>query len=119
MVTPERFAQSLEKIARAAADADREIDSFGTGHLLFAWVDDDYETALDKATGHLSQRYAMDFREPAKKYAALGKPEDVAAKIAEFRDAGVRHFIVDATGPNNEREDQLVRFGTEVRPLLT
>jgi hypothetical protein len=35
-----------------------------------------------------------------------------------FRDVGVRHVIVDATGPLEEREEQLLRFGTEVRPLL-
>ena len=81
-------------------------------------IDDDYDAALDAATEHLSLRYAMDFRRAAKRYAALGKPEDVAAKIAEFCAAGVRHFILDCTGPFEDRDAQLARFAAEVRPLL-
>lgn len=118
VVTPERYRQGLETIARAAEEHGREIERLGTGHLLFAWIDDDYERALDAATEHLSMRYAMDFRKAAQRYAALGPPADVAARIAAFRDAGVRHFVLDMTGPFQEREAQLERFAAEVRPLL-
>lgn len=118
VVTPDRYHQGLETIARAAERAGRSIERFGTAHLLFAWIDDDYEHALDAATEHLSMRYAMDFRGPARRYAALGSPADVAAKISEFRSAGIRHFILDMTGPFGERDAQLERFAAEVRPLL-
>ncbi len=118
MVTPDRFREGLETIAAAAEKAGRTIERLGTAHLLFAWIDDEYERALDAATDHLSTRYAMDFRKPAQRYAALGRPADVAARIAEFRDAGVRHFILDMTGPFGERDAQLERFAAEVRPLL-
>lgn len=118
VVTPERYRQGLETIARAAEENGREIERLGTGHLLFAWIDDDYERALDAATEHLSMRYAMDFRKAAQRYAALGPPADVAARIAAYRDAGVRHFVLDMTGPLQEREAQLERFAAEVRPLL-
>lgn len=118
VVTPDQYREGLETIASSAEQAGRRIEQFGTGHLLFAWIDDDYECALDAATKHLSMRYAMDFRNAAKRYAALGSPADVAAKIAEFRDAGVRHIILDMTGPFEERDAQLARFAAEVRPLL-
>lgn len=118
VVTPDRYRAGLETIAAAAEKSGRTIERLGTAHLLFAWIDDDYERALDAATAHLSTRYAMDFRKPARRYAALGSPAEVAAKISEFRDAGVRHFILDMTGPFEERELQLERFAAEVRPLL-
>jgi probable F420-dependent oxidoreductase len=118
VVTPERFAAGLETIAKAAAAAGRRLSHFGTGHLLFARIDDDPEAALDSAAEHLSQRYAMDFREPARRYAALGRPADVAARIDDFRRAGVRHVILDMVGPGHDREEQLERFAREVRPLL-
>ncbi len=118
VVAPDRYRQGLETIAAAAEEAGRTIEQLGTAHLLFAWIDDDYERALDAATEHLSMRYAMDFRKPAQRYAALGSPAEVAAKIAEFRDAGVRHFVLDMTGPFEERDAQLERFASEVRPLL-
>jgi len=118
VVTPEQFRKGLETIEEAAEQAGRKIEKFGTGHLLFAWIDDDYDKALDAATEHLSMRYAMDFRSAAQRYAALGSPADVAAKISEFRDAGIRHFVLDMTGPFQERDAQLERFAAEVRPLL-
>jgi alkanesulfonate monooxygenase SsuD/methylene tetrahydromethanopterin reductase-like flavin-dependent oxidoreductase (luciferase family) len=115
---PERYRAGLETIARAASQAGRHLERFGSGHLLFLRIDDTYETALDHASAHLTRRYAMDFRRAAGRYAALGRPADVAARIAEYQGAGLRHVIVDLTGPSEERDAQLERFAREVRPLL-
>ena len=116
VVTPEMYADSLTKINDAAGDGpDRP---FGTGHLLFAWVDDSYEAALDKATESLSLRYAMDFREAAKKYCALGRAEEVAEKLQAYHDAGLRHAIMDFVGPMAEHDAQVTRFADEVFPLM-
>lgn len=118
VVTPEMFAGFLQTIEKGAAAAKREIDRFDTAHLLFFRIDNSFETAWDVATAHLSERYASDFRGPAKKYCALGRPEDVAARVAEFHAAGVRHLILDAVSPPGERHAQIERFATEVLPLL-
>ena len=118
VVTPEMYNAGLEKIAPAFEASGRALDTFGTGHLLFALIDNSYEAALDRATELLSVRYAMDFRAPAKKYAALGRPEDVAEAIAKFHEAGVRHVNLDFLGPPEQRDAQLEWFAQEVRPLL-
>lgn len=118
VVTPEMYRDGLEQIARAADSAARRLTRFGSAHLLFTRIDDDYERALDVATDHLSQRYAMDFRKAAARYAALGRPADVAAKLAAFFASGVRHFALDLVGPPADRDAQLERFAREVRPLL-
>jgi len=70
VVTPEMYRISLATIAAAAHEAGRTITKFGTGHLLFARIDDTYEKALDAATETLSVRYAMDFRRAAQRYCA-------------------------------------------------
>ena len=119
VVTPERFRSGLEQIERAARAEGRRLERFGSAHLLFTRIDDDREAALDAAAAHLSQRYAMDFREPAKRYAAFGSPADVAERIEAFRAAGVRHLILDMVGPGPDRDEQLERFSSEVRPLLS
>ena len=75
VVTPEMYRTSLAAIAEAAEAAERRIERFGTGHLLFTRLDDTYETALDAASETLSVRYAMDFRR-RRRYAALGPPAD-------------------------------------------
>jgi probable F420-dependent oxidoreductase len=118
VVTPEMFRDGLVAIARECEAAGRTLERFGTGHLLFARIDDSHERALDVAAAHLSERYAMDFRKAAARYAALGRPADVAEKIAAFHAAGVRHVLLDHVGPAQERDAQLERFAGEVRPLL-
>ena len=118
VVTPEMFQSSLQTIERAAEQARREITQFDTAHLLFFRIDDSFETSWDIATEHLSERYASDFRKPAKKYCALGRPEDLAETIQAFRDAGVRHLIMDAVSPLEQRHEQIERFAKEVMPLL-
>ena len=110
------YKESLNRIIESSAnDQDRQ---FSTGHLLFATVDDTYESALEKAAETLSVRYAMDFREPAKKYCALGRPQDVAERLMEFYDSGVRHIIMDFVGPYEDRDNQFVRFAEEVLPMM-
>ena len=118
VVTPETYRDGLEKIAAAAESAGRKIEHFGTGHLLFAWLDATYEQALDAAAATLSNRYAMDFRRAAERYAALGRPEQVAARIRAFHEAGVRHLVLDLVGPYEERPKQIENFAREVLPLL-
>ena len=118
VITPERFERSLETVAGAFANARRHSGTFGSGHLLFLRLDKDYETALDVASHHLSIRYAMDFREPAKKYCALGSADDVAETIIRFRNAGCRTFVLDLIGPYEERSEHLEAVAEELLPLL-
>ena len=119
VVTPDMFADSLAAIEAEMITAGRTVDSYGTGHLLFFRIDRDFGTAWDRATEHLTTRYGMDFRKPAKRYCALGTPEQVADHIRKFHAAGCRHFIMDPTGPAGEEAEQLTRFAQEVRPLLS
>jgi alkanesulfonate monooxygenase SsuD/methylene tetrahydromethanopterin reductase-like flavin-dependent oxidoreductase (luciferase family) len=60
----------------------------------------------------------MDFRRAAERYAALGRPEQVAAKIRAFHHAGVRHLVLDLVGPYEERPQQIENFARDVLPLL-
>lgn len=118
VVTPEMFARALAEIDGAAEAAGREDVPFGTGHLLFARIDDSYERALDIATESLSLRYAMDFRKAAARYAALGTGEQVAERMVAFHRAGARHIVVDLVGPYDRRPEQIERFASDVMPLL-
>jgi probable F420-dependent oxidoreductase len=118
VVTPEMYAAALEKIATAAAAAGRALSRFGTGHLLFTRLGRTYEEALEAATLSLSQRYAMDFRRAAERYAALGPPERVAQRIRAFHSAGVRHLLLDLVGPYEERDEQIRWVARDLLPLL-
>lgn len=117
VVTPEQYAKSLATIESHVGD--RQLDRFATAHLLFAQVGDSYEEAFKSANEQLSLRYAMDFTKATQRYAAVGRPEDVAAKIREFHAAGVRQFNLDFLHvPIPKRNEQFERFATEVFPLV-
>ena len=60
----------------------------------------------------------MDFRRAAERYAALGNAEQVAGRIRDFHEAGVRHIVIDLVGPYEERPRQIEAFAAEVMPLL-
>ncbi|HJS85527.1 MAG TPA: LLM class flavin-dependent oxidoreductase [Acetobacteraceae bacterium] len=119
VVTPEMFAEALTEIEAAASEAGRDLRSFGTGHLLFTRLDTNFEAALDAASAALSVRYAMDFRNPARRYCALGTPAQVAERIRAFHAAGVRHVVLDFVGPYEERDRQIEWFAAEVTPTLS
>ena len=115
VVSPEMYREALDTIAEGAEEAGRTIERFDAGHLLFARIDDTYEKALDTAAGHLSVRYGMDFRRATERYCAVGTADDVAEKLAAFHAAGMRYFVVDMIGSDEERLEQLERFMTEMR----
>jgi probable F420-dependent oxidoreductase len=117
-VSPELFAKGLATIETAALEAGRRLDSFGTANVMFCRVGDDYETALRECAQSLSVRYGMDMTSAAKRYGAIGRPQDVAARIREFHAAGVRHISLDLAGPYENRDRQFERFAAEVRPLI-
>ena len=114
VVQPERYAQSLEKIRRAAQQAARTLDQFVAAHLAFVTVGRDYETAKATWVKFLTKRYAQDFEPLAKKYGIMGSPAQCAEQIEAFRAAGCNYVIVNAIG-EHERE-QLERVAADIVP---
>jgi alkanesulfonate monooxygenase SsuD/methylene tetrahydromethanopterin reductase-like flavin-dependent oxidoreductase (luciferase family) len=118
VITPGRYAEGLEFIALEMERARRRVASFGTSIHLFCTLGPSFEQAWDVATEHLSKRYSMDFREPARRYSALGRPSDAAEKIAEYIRAGARDIGIDLACHPRERDAMLAQFAREVIPLL-
>jgi probable F420-dependent oxidoreductase len=116
VVQPERYAQSLDKIRRAADQAGRTLDRFVAAHLAFVTVGRDYETARAAWVTCLTKRYGQDFEPLAKKYGIIGTPEQCAEQIERFRAAGCTYIIVSPIGePEHERE-QLERVAADILP---
>jgi len=119
VVTPNRFAEGLDFIGKEAARAGRQITAFGSSIQLFCTLGESVEAAHEVAAKFLSRRYAVDMREAARRYGALGRPADVAAKVSAYIKAGARDIGIDAVTHPSERNAQLEQFAKEVIPLLS
>jgi alkanesulfonate monooxygenase SsuD/methylene tetrahydromethanopterin reductase-like flavin-dependent oxidoreductase (luciferase family) len=118
VVTAKRYADGIDLIGKEVERIGRKLTTFGTSIHLFCTLGATVEAAHEVATEHLSKRYAMDFREPSRRYSALGRPADVAAKISEYIKAGARDIGVDTVSHPSDREAQQEQFAKEVIPLL-
>jgi probable F420-dependent oxidoreductase len=116
VVTPERYAQSLEKIGAAAQAAGRSLDGFAMAHLTFITVGRDYETARERWVKRLSDRYAQDFGPLAGKYGVIGTPEQCAEQLQRFRAAGCTYFLLNPICDVPEERDQLELIAADVIP---
>lgn len=94
MCAPEQYAKNLALVADTARDAGRSDIAFTPAAFLFTFLEDRYEVAHEKASGLLGMIYARDFRDAAKKYCLLGRPEDCLEQMSAFAKAGCRHFIL-------------------------
>ncbi len=117
VITADRFAEGLDLIGREAESVHRNFTSFGTAAQVFATIAESYEKGIDIASERLSKRYAMDFREATKRYAAVGRPADIAEQISAYIRAGAREIGVDLVCRRSERNAQLEQFAREVVPL--
>jgi probable F420-dependent oxidoreductase len=118
VVQPERYAQSLDKIRKAAAAAGRSLDGFAAAHLAFVTVGRDYESAKTVWTEALTKRYAQNFEPLAGKYGIIGTPEQCAESLQRFRAAGCNYVILNPIGPPSEERAQVERLAADVLPRL-
>jgi probable F420-dependent oxidoreductase len=93
MCSADQYAENLQTIAGHAVEAGRTETPFETVAFLFTVLDDDYEKALERAATLLERIYRVPFREAAKKYCLLGRPEDCLEQMQNFARAGTRHFV--------------------------
>jgi len=76
--SPTAWISSAKKQKRAG----RKITEFGTCIQIFCTLGESVEAAHAVAGKFLSKRYATDMTDAAKRYGALGRPADAAAKSA-------------------------------------
>ncbi len=116
VVTPQRYKQSLAKIAEAAAAAGRDPKEIEAGHLVFITVGKDYDQARATWVRLLSKRYNQDFAPLAEKYGVIGPPARCIEQIEQFVEAGCRHFLLNSiTDPPREGE-QIEMMAADILP---
>lgn len=111
LVAADRFARDFAEVRRHAAEAGRDPAALLPAIVLPAHVGPDGDAAREQARAHLSKRYNTPF-EPhhVARYAIVGDPEECRARLREYVDIGVRHFVLNPAGP-------AARFLDEVEAL--
>ena len=117
LVSPSAYARSVETVRAEAAAIGRDLTGFDWTVYLYCSVRNDSEQAHEDVAAFLGRGYGDKPREMLDRIAPAGTPEEVAARVQEYVDAGARHIIISPAAPENTLE--VVQLAaTEVLPRL-
>ncbi len=115
MCSPEHYRDNLSLIRNHAKKAGRKDVPFETTAFLFAALDDSYDAALERAASLLQSVYNQPFKEAARKYCLLGRPEDFLEQLQRFVRAGARHFVFPVL---SDRAEFIEAYRSVIKPAL-
>jgi len=118
LFSPERYRDSLSKLAAFAQEAGRNPTAIETGLYQFIALADTYEEARDRANRELSLRYNQPFDRIVERYCVLGTPDQCADRLNQYVEAGVRHFILVPICPPAELPSHLEAYVRQIAPKV-
>jgi alkanesulfonate monooxygenase SsuD/methylene tetrahydromethanopterin reductase-like flavin-dependent oxidoreductase (luciferase family) len=119
LVSPEAYARSVATVTEHARAAGRDLDAEGFEWLLFCYcsVRRDGDAARDDVASFLGAAYGGKPRAMLDRIAPSGTPEEVAAKLQAYVNAGARHIVISPAAPTDTLE--IVQLAAnEVLPRL-
>lgn len=119
LYSPSRYAASVRTIHSIATESGRDLRAFSWYAFVFANVNRDGGRAREAVARVLGATYQRDYAKFVDHVAAAGTPEEVAAKLIAFVDAGVRHFVLlPAAGPGGDTAAVVHRLLDDVVPMV-
>jgi alkanesulfonate monooxygenase SsuD/methylene tetrahydromethanopterin reductase-like flavin-dependent oxidoreductase (luciferase family) len=117
-LAPDDYARDLALLRRETAEAGRDPESVQAGVVVFARIGD-----ADQAPAQGAQWLSDLYRLPPKafhRHLVAGTPENCAAALDRYAEAGARHILVMVAGsPAVEHFRQLrAAFVSDIRPAL-
>jgi alkanesulfonate monooxygenase SsuD/methylene tetrahydromethanopterin reductase-like flavin-dependent oxidoreductase (luciferase family) len=94
LVSPAAYARSVGVIREEAAALGRDLSGFEWVMYLYCSVRSDGDRAREDVAGFLGGAYGDKPGAMLDHIAPSGTPEQVATRLQEYVDAGVRHFII-------------------------
>ncbi len=110
-----RVRASVEQLSGLRGDFG---GGFGVGVVLWTYLAESVERARSLMGRVLSTRYRQDFDRYVDAFCAIGTPDDVAARVADFRAAGAPFVLCCPQCPADEFIEQVERVA-EVPGLLS
>lgn len=118
LMSPSAYARSVETINAEAAEAGRDLAGFEWMMYVYCSVRRDGDQARADVSDFLGGAYGDKPASMLDRIAPSGTPEQVAARLQEYVDVGVRHFIISPAAHENTLE--VVQLAAEeVLPRLT
>ena len=117
LCTPEQLADGMVRVRAAATEAGRDPAAVGAAAYAFITVDRDGERARRIASETVGRIYRQDFS-GLQRYLVAGTPEECAARLAEFRDAGAAYLQLNPACRDEDEPAMLALLAEEVLPLL-
>jgi probable F420-dependent oxidoreductase len=118
LVSPSAYARSVETIRTEAAAAGRDLEGFEWMIYLYCSVRHDGERAREDVATFLGSAYGDKPPSMLDRIAPSGTPEQVADRLKEYVDAGVRHFII-SPATHRETLEVVTLAAKEVLPRLS
>lgn len=117
LVSASAYARSVQTIRDEAATIGRDLAGFEWAIFLYCSVRPSEDEARNDVAGFLGSAYGDKPGDMLDKIAPSGTPEQVAAKLQAYVDAGVRHIVISPAAKENTQ--QIVELAAlEVLPRL-
>ncbi len=104
LMSPSAYAESVRTIRDEAEAIGRNLDGFEWMLYLYCSVRADGDRARDDVISFLGGAYGDKPGAMLDRIAPSGTPDEVAARLQQYVDAGVRHFIVSPATPDDSFE---------------
>ena len=104
LVSADAYARSVATIGAEAERIGRGLDGFEWAMYLYCSIRRDGDRAREDVAAFLGGAYGDKPREQLDRIAPAGTPDEVAARIQAYVDAGVRHVIVSPAAPDDTLE---------------
>jgi probable F420-dependent oxidoreductase len=118
LFSPERYRDSLEKLAAFAREQGRDPAAIEPALYQFISVADTYEEARQRANQDLSVRYNQPFDRIVDHSCVLGPPDRCSERLLQYVEAGVRHFILVPIPSSRGLAADLETYAREVVPRV-
>ena len=117
LVSVDAYARSVTTVQAAAQEAGRDLAGFEWMLYCYCSVRRDGDRARDDVASFLGGAYGDKSAALLDRIAPAGTPEEVAGRLQEYVDAGVRHFVISPAAAEDTLE-VVTLAAEEVLPRL-
>jgi probable F420-dependent oxidoreductase len=118
LVSPNAYARSVRTIEEEARAAGRDLAGFEWMLYAYCSVRGDGDRARNDVAAFLGGAYGDKPGAMLDRIAPSGTPEEVAARLQEYVDAGVRHLVISPAA-HDDTLDVITLAAQEVLPRLS